>query len=471
MYRKLIPAVLAAFFAVCSCLQQANDYESEALLSVDRPVIRVGADPATDTILVSSNRAWSVIPDPECDWITFDTLEHINIIGASDVTPLAVSVGDNIGKDIRSGSFRIVGEGISKTVMVEQREIIYRLSVNSPLEYSDLDDRGDKVEIGIKTNYNWTAKVKEGSDAVVTMTTPSGYRDATLTVELGKNSDMSTGKTATIVIEVPECDPVEIVLGQKAAVPFVKCYIPEKERYLDPSMFSSLGGTRWFNVESNVPWTASVNEEESTAKGIVLRVTEGENNMESFKVQVTEPNLDFDSTKKVVIDFKPQGGETYKYEMIQQKGSILLFEFRDQDNKNKIWPFVDPDESPASTNKGEGWFTAPGGYKFHCYATTALYLYSNGFQCGSGEKDWIEFPVMEGRTLVRVTIVDYNGSTKPSIHDAQGNPITGGEYNAAFGKLIPFTWNLEGTEPGKAYRMITNTTKTFRINNIEFEYR
>lgn len=471
MYRKLIPAALAALLGVCSCLQQESDFESEASISVDKPVLMVGADPVVDTVVVSSNRAWSVIPGPDSEWITFDTLEHINIVGAADEVCLAVKVAENLAKASRNGSFKIVGEGFSKNVIVEQAAIVYRLSVESPLVVSDLDDRGDKVEIEIKTNYNWTASVKPGSDAVVNLTSASGYRDAKLEVELGRHKDTENGKTATIVIEVPECDPIEVVLNQKVAIPFVDCYIPEMKRYLDPSMFSSLGGTRWFNVESNVPWTASVNEAESTAKGIVLPVTQGEDNMTGFKVQVTEPNLDFDNTKKVVIDFKPQGGEVYKYEMIQQKGSILLFEFRDQDDKSKIWPFVDPAKSPASTNKGEGWFTAPGGYKLHCYATTALYLYSNGFQCGSGTTDWIEYPVMPGKALVRVTIVDYNGSTKPSIHDADGVPVKGGEYSPEFGKLIPFTWNLEGTEPGKAYRMITNINKTFRMNNIEFEYK
>ncbi len=471
MHRKLIFAVFATMFGVCSCLQQQSDFEAEASIAVDKPVIIVGADPVVDTLFVSSNRAWSVIPDPGCEWVKFDTLEHINLVGATDVTPLAVSVGDNVEKASRTSSFRIVGEGFSKTVHVQQAAIIYRLSVDSPHEFTDLDDRGEEVSISIKSNYNWTARVKDGSDAVVTIPTASGYRDADITVQLGKNGDMENGKTATIVIEVPECEPVEIVLGQKKAIPFVSCYVPELTRYVDPNVFSSLGGTRWFNVESNVKWTASVNTEETTAEGVSLPVSSGEGNVASFKVKVSEPNRDFDSTKKIVINFQPENGELYKYELTQQKGAILGFEFRDQDNTTKIWPFVNPASSPNSTNKGEGWFTAPGGYQFHCYASTALYLYTQGFQCGSGATDWIEFPVMEGHALVRVTITDYNGSTKPSIHDADGNPVTGGEYSADFKKMVPFTWNLEGTVPGKAYRMITNTTKTFRMNCIEFEYK
>ena len=471
MRAKTIHLLFAVFLAACSCLQQKSDYEAVASISVDRSVVFVGADPTVDTVYVSANRAWSVIPDSECDWVRFDTLEHINLVGAMDVTPLKVSVGDNVAKATRSSSFRIVGEGFSKTISVEQAAIVYRLSVDSPLEVTDLDDRGADVKISIRSNYNWNAWLKSGSDADVTITTPSGYRDAILTVHVGKNSDMEHGKTATIVIEVPECDPVEVVLGQKQAIPFVSCYVPEKDRFLDPNMFSSLGGTRWFNVESNVKWTASINTDESTAQGITLNVTSGEGNMDSFKVNVTEPNLDFDTVKKVVINFQPENGELYKYVLQQQKGAILGFEFRNQDNTSSVWPFIDPATSPKSTNKGEGWFTAPGGYKFHCYATTALYLYSQGFQCGSGATDWIEFPVMEGKSLVRISWVDYNGSTKPSVHDADGKLVTGGEYSSKFAKLTPFTWNLEGTQPGVAYRMVTNTTKTFRINCIEFEYQ
>lgn len=103
-------------------------------------------------------------------------------------------------------------------------------------------------------------------------------------------------------------------------------------------------------------------------------------------------------------------------------------------------------------------------------ATTACYLYSSGMQCGSGASDYFELPAIEGKRLVRITDTDANGSTKPYICDRNMNPVKGGEYNSAFTKHVPFTWNLEETLPGERYRIVSGHTKTQRINTLELEY-
>lgn len=469
-YYSFLVAVSLPLF-LCACLKNDGEHEAVPSISIDRTAITTGADPTADTIYIASNRAWSLILDPSCDWLSVDKTEHINLLGASDRTPLILSVADNPVKEARSTSFRIVGEGISQTVQVDQAAIVYRLSVTSPHEVTGIDDRGTTVRIAIETNDTWTATVLDGATAEVSLLKESGYRSEMLEVLVAPNLDKETRKSATVRIEVAECDPVEVVLDQKAMVPFVSCSVPEKDRLVDPNVFSSIGGTRWFDVESNAAWQASVNTELTTASGVSLPVESGSGNMESFKVVVSEANLDFDHEKRIVIDFQPEEGELFRYEMVQQKGSIIDFEFRDQDHKTKNWPFVMPEANPGESNKGEGWFYTPGGYCLHCYASGALYLNLNGFQCGNAITDYIELPAVPERALVRVTLIDYNGSTLPDIRDAQGNVVKGGEYSTDFTYYVPMIWNLYGTEKGKAYRIVTNKAKYLRMQHLELEYR
>lgn len=474
MTKRIFFTILAAGLIFSSCLQEQGSFESEPAISIDSRVLSAGADHCDRQLEITANRGWNIIPEEGVDWFTVSTLENVNIGGRTQTVPVTVSFADNPDKKDRASSFRIYGEGIDRTVYVNQNAIIYRLSISSAKEFNDIDDRGAELSVKIKTNGKWTARVKQGSTADITLENPEGYRDGTLYVIIGGHSDMESGKTATVVISVPDCEDQEIVFNQKPAIPYISIKTPGSNEvpYVNPGIIPSIGGSRYFKIVSNTDWTAKVNEEETTASCVTVSALMGHGDMSNFTVNISNDgyNTDWNNTKKVVIDFYPNGGEPARLEVLQQKASIITFEFKTEDNSKNRWFFANPDTNPGSSNFGTGKFVLANGYYIGYSGTASAYLHSEGLQVGNAPEDYFEFSGIEGHRLIRVTTLDYNGSTHPFIADTKGNTVTGGEYSTEFGKLKPFTWNLEGTQNGAAYRMYSGYNKTLRITLLELEY-
>lgn len=334
-------------------------------------------DPEESEIVleVISNRSWSLTGNKECEWISADRKEFLNLGGSTQSTLLRLKASPNPIREVRNTAIAISGE--------------------------------------------------------------AGTRNFTL--------------------------------SQKRAKPTVSFAFEDRNRYLDPQYFSSLGGKRWGKITCNSSWTAEIDTDLTTAEGVSLETSSGEGNLDVFTVVVGKANLDFDNTKDIVVRFHMEDDTEGTISFKQQKGSILTFEFMGQDCNAKNWLFEGT--NPGSSNKGQGSFFTPGKeYELSYSATTACYLYSSGMQCGSGASDYFELPAIEGKRLVRITDTDANGSTKPYICDRNMNPVKGGEYNSAFTKHVPFTWNLEETLPGERYRIVSGHTKTQRINTLELEY-
>lgn len=244
----------------------------------------------------------------------------------------------------------------------------------------------------------------------------------------------------------------------------VKVEVPaSSSRIVDPVVFSSLGGKRYFNVVANCNWTVSVSPE-TTAAGVSISTKSGFGDYEGFTVTVNAANKDLDNEKKIVISFLPEGQPPYKYEMTQQKGSVLTIEARNMDNTSSVWPF--DEEEPEI---GEGTLHI-GGYGFNYSCSTYNQLHSSGgWQFGTGSKNYIEFPAMEGRRLSRVTFYDYNNSAKPYIAYSTGKIVAGGEPKS-YEKKEKVEFTLSDTAPDTSYRIYIGTDKTFRLWLLEMEY-
>ena len=182
-------------------------------------------------------------------------------------------------------------------------------------------------------------------------------------------------------------------------------------------------------------------------------------------MKVNDTNLDMDNRKTVVLVFSPEGGSQYTLRMEQEKGSILALEFKDQDNTKSQWIF---DEPVPSSIPAKGYFHI-GGYAFGYEGTNYCQLHSSGWQLGSNPDNYVEFPAIPGKRLVRVTFVEFNASPMPSIVTTAGVTVDGGE-TITYSKLAPTTFNLRETEENTAYRMIVGTNKTFRFSHLEIEY-
>ena len=456
-------------------MKEGACYQEDPSISVDRSAISVTAETYSDTLYVTSNRGWSI---QEGDgWLTFEETEVLNLGGAEQTTALVLRFTGNTDFSPRSTSFTIKGEGFDQPVTVSQGGLIPVFAVTSPLTVEGISPIRDTVCIVINSNLDWTAKVKEGATADVTLLSTSGHKSDTLKVLVGENKDFASGKVAVIQLDAPGRETIEVSLGQSVATPYIYIETPGK-KYIEPEIFGSLGGRRWFNVRSNVAWTAEVDAEKSEAEEISLVSSSGNGNVDKFKVLVRGTNKDFDRTKKVVVNFKYEGTILCSHEMTQQKGSILAFEFKWQEDSNpsddRCWWFTDPAAFPASADnlKGTGTFVTPGGYRVGWKATSKIYVAGEGLYTGNNSTDYFEFPAIEGRKLVRVTMVEKGGNVTPVITDTNGETVEGGTFSGTnFQTSVPYTWNLPNTSENTKYRICMGANKQMKLSFLEIEYK
>ncbi len=459
-----------------SCIQEGAGYEEEAAITVDSKNVSVSADACRDTILVSANRGWTIMNDTSCEWLSFESMESINLSGLEQTVPIVLIITGNNEFTARETSFQIKGVGCDETVQVHQAGLLPTFSVDSPLIVNDINYLKDTVEISINTNIDWTASVKDGATATVTLLSESGSKSGILKAEVAENTDVTTAKTAVVLISAPGFDPIEVTLNQKKAEPNIRTVTPVQKAYLDPAVISSMGGMRWFEVKSNVPWTAEVDTQKSTATGITLVTESGDGDLDQFKVKVAGANLDLDNTKKVVINFKYEGQVLCSHELTQEKGSIIAFEFKNQNDSNpsaeRVWQFADPETAPPSASAGTG----EGSFKMACgielgYNVTKAYIAGEGLYVTSKSTHYLVFPAIAGRKLTKVTIVKKETDTKPVIKDGEVNDVEGGAFNeSTFEKSKRYTYNLSGTVAGANYRLYLGADKTMKLSLIELEY-
>ena len=468
MNQHFVHCCLAAAMMLCACTTEGFYKEDDPSLAVDKRFVISGADPVTDTLLVTSNRSWSVVRDGNESWLSFVKAEHLNLSQAEETSAIVLNLDANLMQKDRSASFKVVNENGSRSIVVTQQAIVYRLSVEGPRSFVDVPDTGDTLSVKILTNTSWHAAVVAGSTADIILPEEEGEGDSTFLIVVGPHTNRSEGKTATVVISVEGCTPVEIFIEQMKAVPFVKHEVPVlSERWVDPTVFSAIYSERSFNVLSNCRWTAAIDAEHTTATGVELPVTEGEGNMEDFRVIVRGTNSDMENAKTVSIVFTPEGGIPYTVTLSQGKGSVIALEFRNQDLTAARWPF---DEEQATGKVGAGTLHV-GGYAFNYYANGYCQIHeASGWQIGSCEVTYIEFPAIAGWKLTRVSFREYNANTSPVISDANGNVIPGGEA-ITFSRNVFTSFYLSGTAAGTSYRIRPTTSKTFRFTYIELEYK
>ena len=463
-----VQCCIVAAAALCACSTDGFYKEETPYLAVNKRIAVYPADPVADTLLVTSNRSWSVVRQGDEAWLSLEKAEHLNLSQAEETSALVFSLEANLLKQDRSASFKIVGEEGSLSVIVTQKAIVYRLSVEGPRSFVDVPDTGDTLSVRILTNTSWHAEVAPGSTAAVTLPEEEGEGNSEFKMVVGAHTDRAEGKTASVIIKVEDCDPVEIMISQIKAVPFVRHQVPDvADRWVDPAVFSAIFSERTFNVLSNCRWTAEIDGQETSATGVELPVSSGEGNYENFKVVVKGTNTDMDNAKTVCILFKPEEGDPYRVRMEQNKGSVIALEFRNQDMTAARWIF-DEEQSPGKVGTGT---LHVGGYTFNYNANGYCQLHeASGWQIGSGEVTYVEFPAIPGRKLTRVSFREYNANTSPVIADAGGNVIPGGDA-VSFSRNVLTSFYLSGTAAGTAYRIKPTTAKTFRFTYIELEYK
>lgn len=240
-------------------------------------------------------------------------------------------------------------------------------------------------------------------------------------------------------------------------------------RFVDSKVLSSLGvAPRYFSISCNKKWSAKVGSE-TTADGVVLTTASGEGDCPKFEVKCA-PNTDFNNRKKIVIEFDVEGMGTRKVEMEQEKGSILGLEFRDQANSGVYWPFNE--EITENTTAIDGGVTGTytvGPYSIPYHGITHTCIESTrGWRLGTGVGNYIQSPVIEGKTLKKIVVYDSNGCPAVVADDTGAAVEFSCDETAV--QAVMATYTITSPEAGKAYRFQNTTSKTLRIWFMTFIY-
>lgn len=499
--------------AVLGCTQgsplDSDLSEADAILETDKTRIEVESasfhadEFVTDTLTVTSSRSWSLARSAESPWLTTSRDNGINLGKIVKEWPLALTFEDNTDPDnTRSVSLSLTIDGDRKDIDVLQKAFVPSLGIETPDAYN-VPESGDTLDISIRSNCAWTAKVGDASTASVTLSASEGYKSGVLSAIIKTNYDVESGKEATVILSAENAEDITINISQEICVP--KLEIDAGQTITDV-----LPGAGSYQVifETNEIWTAALAE--GASEGITLSATEGEPGDELY---VFFPAATFtDASATVVITTKSSLTESITF---TQKGCLFV-PFRKWPDNNG-WSCHETSLVGISSGKYDipryitdagdgGTFYASNplsswtekdaqGYEYTFYvgdegaSGTTFNSNHSGLLIGSITQTpafHIEFPAIEGKTLKRVQIMLGNSDvkiknqeatgtgTKGYVTDAQGKVMAGGELQEVKTYQKTDEWNsqiqesfyldytnhtesmfdfvLTDTQPGTAYR-------------------
>ena len=496
--------LLCAGLAVFSSCLERTFIEKDGTISSPETAVVVPSDRyegrnlVKDTVYITSNRSWSAaIVEEDADWISLSREGFLNLACKSEVTPLGLSFTDNESDDARTATIHITCESGDQDITVTQEAISYRITVTSDLTpFSTTSGEGDTLRLAFNTNTAWTLRVKDDATAQVLLsrdpetgeTAPSveGKYSDEVAVVIKENEDLET-KAATLVLSATGCEDIEIPLSQAKGFPYVRIEgAGGNVCEADPGRPNEV-----IPIKSNVPWTAEVVSAEGFGEGEVSVKSAGEKGLQD--IPVTFPYcIDFEKPGRIVVRISGEGVETpVEYTITQQPCvRIMWYDYKNQKllgGTEATYPFSTPplaDIVTTSSNAKAAYkkkefdlVTKRGGFVFKMFTTPGIWRNgATGLMFGTTKGDYLALPAVEGHKLVR--IVYGMGCTKSSnntlnlrVEDPSGNPIEGGTIKYA-PKNVPvvLTYDLTGTEPGVAYRIVQQSAVNYALGDLILFY-
>ena len=515
--------------AVLGCTQgsplDSDLSEAVAILETDKTRIEVESasfhadEFVTDTLTVTSSRSWSLARSAESPWLTTSRDNGINLGKIVKEWPLALTFEDNTDPDnTRSVSLSLTIDGDRKDIDVLQKAFVPSLGIETPDTYN-VPESGDTLDISIRSNCAWTAKVGDASTASVTLSTSEGYKSGVLSAIIKTNYDVESGKEATIVLSAENAGDVMINISQEICIPRLEIDAGQIMTDVLPGPGSYL-----IAFDTNETWTAALTDDSS--EGITLSAEDGEPGDELF---VTFPSATLTGASATVVITTNSGlTETVTF---TQKGCLFIpFRMWPDNNgwskhatsltgvsSNKYDIPRSVDDSNAYVAANDSYIGKDSsGWQYTFYAGTEETMFRSehsGLVIGSVTQNpafHIEFPAVEGKTLKRVQIMLGNSDVKLTnweqtatgtsgyMTDSEGNITPGGEIqqvktyqkteewktnpdNAA--QLLQesfyldyanhtesmFDFVLTATQPGTAYRYVGEYRQVIRWFILYYE--
>lgn len=489
--------LLIGGLSLCQGCLSVTFLEKEAHLAVDKNQLDVLSDllsgeTVTDSVIVRANRSWDAEIIPAVDWITLDFEEYDLLSGVTEEVPLRLTFANNDREFPRVAQLVITSGSHIETVNIVQSSLTPRLVVQAE-GVENLAFDGAVCTLKVLSNVDWDVNVTDKSDIELNVETEVKAGGGNVTVTFPENYDLESTQYADLTFSAQECEDVTVKLTQAQAVPYARIMNVTGGEEILPS----IGGTRYLTVKSNVDWTIAVKD--NLAENVTFSVAGGSKGETSVRMTFTG-NPDFDERRdfharcQTLLPGEDDGRNEWKF--TQERGSLLrcVYYWKDED-KTYYWPFEDkkyywpfyyegdtwPKRSlsigtPNSSNTEEI-FTTFAGYTYKLFSSHGNVFGTDGIRYGTtglAAGDYLEFPVIEGHSLVQVNLIvaekDAYSLLTPKIVCADNPEVSVGVPEEGVYENWVRTWTLEG-EPSKAYRMVSTQDKTHAIKVIECIYR
>lgn len=509
----------AVFFCILSttgCLD-SNFRESIPKFTTDKTRIEVSADPQAgkteikDTLTVISTESWSAEIWPEADWVRISTNSDLNLSGSLEYTDIVLSFDEYADRtqDRTGTSLIITTTGHDPIeIPVVQKALAPRMSVTGN-GIPKIAAEGGSFAIDVLSNWHWSVTVQEGSADFVSIDTPEGYRDGSITVSVSPTSDTDSEREGVLVLKCEGCENIEIRFTQDALVPMLKIDMAEVCELPVPC-----GGEQPVIFSCNEHWRATLKD---VSAGVSLSTEEGD--IMNNELSVIFPEIDVYTEsclvgRKATVVITTDSGLTDEVTFVQNCIVLPFRKYPDTFGWSQTNTCLKEDGTNSTENvlprnsngkKGE---TGPiGGEKtIRCHdhngygyilwtgdATGDLYIEANGVVIGSLTEGLtpespafsISTPAVEGLRLSRVQMMlglcdeDRNGKnwevyatgTTAAITDGAivisgGEPQTVSDYAPAAAttesfaaditdnQASMFDFRLNDTTAGKSYLIV-----------------
>lgn len=474
MQRGWLPAALLLFSAACTRWEPVNEVPA---FGVDKSEVKVAADredglSVCDTLVVTSNRSWSVNVTPEdCEWLKLGADADLNVSGESREVRLPLTFLDNRTEQPRSATLTFTTKGSKIEVPVQQQRIIYRLKAVGTTYVPDVSHLGGLYTIEVNSNTDWYVSTKSGSTIVADISRTDGKGNGKIVVIIPENTAYET-KSLTVLVSAAGCENVEFTFDQQSSRPYVLL----DKSLIDTTMIQSIGAWRKLTFRTNVPWTLRSEGDISMA----VLPEGGPAGLQTIRVRF-DGNPDYDLRRKGSLILEPEGGQEVTINYEQEKLSVISLVFRtypdvySNDSEYRNWPF----SQTLINNTNDQLYTTFFGdfpFFFHWIGPSGNICYNQcGFLLGNtSQGGFVDLPPIEGKTLRKVEVFVGNESQPvyASITDSDDKVLSGGEkalldVNGSYKKHIPSVsidrelkeqpqsyaeWILKDTKPGTSYR-------------------
>lgn len=490
MRTKVLPIVLL-LGALTGCLRE-NFAEKEQVLTVpeDQTSVVMEAEVlgegdvydavVTQLVNVRANRSWSAViqyEDTETEWLELSSDEFLNLHEYSVDEPIELVAQRN-----KSGISRKAKLIISSdkdhiiTIPIEQKP--QQPFIDAEAERTEVLSIGEKIQVKVRCNTAWTASIDAAqTTAGIELSATEGQDYAVITADVEENFSAVEGKQAVIRFEAQGVEtPKELLITQKEGKPYIEFRMTE-------TTIAPEANHVVLQFGASVNWNLRVKETDGIEGATFSQSTGGPTSTGDIIMSFDLNGEDPGKSKSITIELSANNLEPKEYTFTQYGCVHLDFLDVTAPGTDKPytfkWPFADPVQKgfPASASTGtyRGQtldMTTPGGFVFTAISVDwgtdgGIWYNANkqGFQVGKGKGSCFVFPAVEGLKLTKVVYEpSYLLKAKCQITDAEGNIIPGGEYwesNGGGANIVTqevmenHVFQLEGTEPGVRYRIVS----------------